>query len=116
MYVCMNACIDGGPVFDRKKAGLANCIIKTHTHKHTQTHTNICTHIHSQICPFSDYSLHGTDQRLAKTSFESKHPIILDSRLLLMKLFPRHLHFAHNHQNLDCLRSRVYIGFMVLSL
>ena len=39
-------------------------------------------------------------QCLAKVSFETKHPIILDSGQLLKNLFPMHLHFAHNHQHL----------------
>ena len=43
----------------------------------------------------------GWTQRLAEKSFESRHPILLDSRQLLVKMFPRHLHFAHNHQHLD---------------
>ena len=44
----------------------------------------------------------GRIQRLAEMNFENKHPIILDSRHLLVKLILRHLHFARNHQQFIC--------------
>ena len=58
----------------------------------------------------------GRIQRLAVIKFETKHPFILDYRHLLLKLFLRHLHFAHNHYQLDYLQSIVHMGFVVLGL
>ena len=53
---------------------------------------------------------------LSRKNFETKHPIILDSRHLLVKLCLRHLHFAYNYQHFDYLRFIVHMGFVVFGL
>ena len=58
----------------------------------------------------------GRIQRLSATAFETRHPIILDSRHRLIRLFLRFYHIKHEHQSVDYLRSVIHQQFVVLRL
>ena len=58
----------------------------------------------------------GRIQRLSATAFETRHPIILDSRHRLIRLFLRFYHNKHEHQSVDYLRSVIHQQFVVLRL
>ena len=58
----------------------------------------------------------GRIQRLSATAFETRHPIILDSRHRLIRLFLRFYHNKHEHQSVDYLRSVIHQQFLVLRL
>ena len=58
----------------------------------------------------------GRIQRLSATAFESRYPIVLDSRHRLIRLFLRFYHTKHEHQSVDCLRSVIHQQFVVLRL
>ena len=56
----------------------------------------------------------GRIQRLSATAFETRHPIILDSRHRLIRLFFRFYHVKQEHQSVDYLRSVIHQQFVVL--
>ena len=56
----------------------------------------------------------GRIQRLSATAFETRHPIILDSRHCLIRLFLHFYHIKHEHQSVDYLRSVIHQQFVVL--
>ena len=58
----------------------------------------------------------GRIQRLSATASETRHSIILDSRLRLIRLFLRFYHLKHEHQSVDYLRSVIHQQFVVLRL
>ena len=58
----------------------------------------------------------GRIQRLSATAFETRHPIILDSRLRLNRLCLLFYHIKHKHQSVDNLRSVIHQQFVVLRL
>ena len=58
----------------------------------------------------------GRIQRLSATAFETRHPIILDSRHRLIRLFLRFYHIKNEHQSVNYLRSVVHQQFVVLRL
>ena len=58
----------------------------------------------------------GLIQRLSATAFKTRHPIILDSRHCLIRLFFRFCHIKHKHQSVDYLRSAIHQQFVVLHL
>ena len=58
----------------------------------------------------------GGFQRLSATAFETRHPIVLDSRHRLIQLFLRFYHIKHEHQSVDYHRSVIHQQFVVLLL
>ena len=54
----------------------------------------------------------GRIRRLNETSFEAKHPVLLDGRHYLVKLIARYLH----HQSFDYMRAAIQSRFAVLKL
>ena len=58
----------------------------------------------------------GRIQSLSATAFETRHPIILDSRHRLIRLFLRFYNIKHKHQSVDYLRSVNHQHFVVLRL
>ena len=58
----------------------------------------------------------GRNQGLSATAYETRHPITLDSRHRLIRLFLRFYHIKHKHQSVDYLRSVIHQQFVVLRL
>ena len=58
----------------------------------------------------------GRILRLVNTEFDTKHPIILDSRHTLIRLLTRSVHHKHFHQGLDCMRSVLNMKYAILGL
>ena len=58
----------------------------------------------------------GRIQRLSATAFETRHPIILDSRHRLIRLFLRFYHIKHERRSVDYLRSVIHQQYVVLRL
>ena len=58
----------------------------------------------------------GRIQRLSATAFETRHPIIFDSRHRPIRLFLRFYHIKHEHQSIDYLRTLIHQQFVVLRL
>ena len=68
------------------------------------------------IVPNSLIRYTGRIQRLSATALETRHPIILDNRHRLIRLFLRFYHIKHEHQSVDYLCSVVHQQFVVLRL
>ena len=58
----------------------------------------------------------GCISRLVNSDFDSKHPIILDARHAVVRLFVQHLHVRSFHQGLDYMRAVVNLKYVVLNL
>ena len=60
--------------------------------------------------------IHSTGRilRLVNTKFDSKHPILLDTRHTLVRLLARSLHQKHFHQGLDYMRSALNMEYAIL--
>ena len=58
----------------------------------------------------------GRIVRLVNTEFDTKHPILLDARHTLVRLFARSLHHKHFHQGLDYMRSVLNMKYTILGL
>ena len=58
----------------------------------------------------------GPIVRLVNTEFDTKHPILLDARHKLVRLFARSLHQKHFHQGLDYMRSVLNMKYAILGL
>ena len=58
----------------------------------------------------------GRLRRLGEIDFATKHPIVLDARHTLVKLFRRHTHLKNHHQGINYLRSKVQESFAILNL
>ena len=54
--------------------------------------------------------------RLANTDFDTKHPILLDARHILVRFLARSLHHKHFHQGLDYMRSVLNMKYAILGL
>ena len=68
------------------------------------------------IGPNGLFSSTSRIQRLSATAFETRHPIILDSRHRLIRLFLRFYHMKHKYQSVHYLRSVIHQQFVVLRL
>ena len=55
----------------------------------------------------------GRIQSLSATAFEIRHPIKLDSRHRLIRLFLRFYHIKHEHQSVNYLRSVIHQQFVL---
>ena len=49
----------------------------------------------------------GRTKQLAASNFDAKHPVLLDSRHPVVRLYLQQLHETHCHQGVDCLRALV---------
>ena len=58
----------------------------------------------------------GRIRRLVETEYDTKHPIILDGRHSLVKLFVSDIHYRYQHQFLDYLRAVIHLEFAILNL
>ena len=58
----------------------------------------------------------GRTKRLEVSNFDAKHPVILDSRHPVIRLFLEHLHQTHCHQGVDYLRALVQQQFAIVKL
>ena len=58
----------------------------------------------------------GRIHRLVETEYDTKHPIILDGRHSLVKLFVSDIHYRYQHQFLDYLRAVIHLEFAILNL
>ena len=58
----------------------------------------------------------GRTKQLDVSSFDAKHPVLLDSRHPVTRLFLEHLHRAHCHQGVDYLRALVQQQFAIVKL
>ena len=58
----------------------------------------------------------GRIRRLVETEYDVKHPIILDGRHSLVKLFVSDIHYRYQHQFLDYLRAVIHLEFAILNL
>ena len=58
----------------------------------------------------------GRIRRLVETDYDTKHPIILDGRHTLVKLFVSDIHYPYQHQFLDHLRAVIHLEFAILNL
>ena len=58
----------------------------------------------------------GRIRHLVETEHDTKHPIILDGRHALVKLFVSDIHYRYQHQFLDYLRAVIYLEFAILNL
>ena len=56
----------------------------------------------------------GRIRRLVETEYDTKHPIILDGRHTLVKLFVSDIHYCYQHQFLDYLRAVIHLAFAIL--
>ena len=77
----------------------------------------------SRIAPFSPFigpnrliRSAGRIKRLVEVDFDVKHPIVLNARHSIVKLFPRHNHVKHHHQGIDYLRAKVQERYTILKL
>ena len=77
----------------------------------------------SRIAPFSPFigpngliRSAGRIKRLVEVDFDVKHPIVLDARHALVKLFLRHTHVKHHHQGIDYLRAKMQERYTILKL
>ena len=77
----------------------------------------------SKIATYSPFigparSIRSTGQivRLVNTDFDTKHPILLDARHILVHLLARSLHHKHFHQGLDYMRSVLNMKYAILGL
>ena len=55
-------------------------------------------------------------RHLVKTEYDTKHPIILDGRHILVKLFVSDIHYHYQHQFVDYLRAVILLEFAILNL
>ena len=58
----------------------------------------------------------GRTKQLDVSSFDAKHPVLLDSRHPVTRLFLEHLHRSHCHQGVDYLRALVQQQFAIVKL
>ena len=58
----------------------------------------------------------GRIRRLVETEYDTKHPIILDGRHSLVKLFVSDIHCRYQHQFLDYLRAVIHLELAILNL
>ena len=58
----------------------------------------------------------GRTKQLQTSSFDAKHPILLDSTHHAVRLFLQHLHEKHCHQGVDYLRALVQQQFAIVRL
>ena len=58
----------------------------------------------------------GRTKQLDVSSFDAKHPVLLDSRHPVTRLFLEHLHRSHCHQGVDYLRTVVQQQFAIVKL
>ena len=58
----------------------------------------------------------GRTKQLDVSSFDAKHPVLLDSRHPVTRLFLEQLHRAHCHQSVDYLRALVQQQFAIVKL
>ena len=58
----------------------------------------------------------GRTKRLEVSNFDAKHPVLLDSRHPVIRLFLEHLHQTHCHQGIDYLRALVQQQFAIVKL
>ena len=58
----------------------------------------------------------GQIRRLVETEYDTKHPIILDGRHSLVKLFVSDIHYRCQYQFLDYLRAVIHLEFAILNL
>ena len=58
----------------------------------------------------------GRTRRLNVSDFDAKHPIILDGRHPLVKLFVHHLHALYCHQGSDYVRAQLQQRFFILRI
>ena len=58
----------------------------------------------------------GRIRHLVETEYDTKHPIILDGRHSLVKLFVSDVHYRYQHQLLDYLRAVIHLEFAILNL
>ena len=58
----------------------------------------------------------GRTKQLDVSSFDAKHPVLLDSRHPVTRLFLEQLHRAHCHQGVDYLRALVQQQFAIVKL
>ncbi|XP_063728551.1 uncharacterized protein LOC134856114 [Symsagittifera roscoffensis] len=65
----------------------------------------------AQYAPFM-----GPAILIRSTEYDTKHPIILDGRHSLVKLFVSDIHYRYQHQFLDYLRAVIHLEFAILNL
>ena len=77
----------------------------------------------SRIAPFSPFigpsrliQSAGSIKRLVEVEFDVKHPIVLDARHALVKLFIRQTHVKHHYQGIDYLLAKVRERYAVHKL
>ena len=58
----------------------------------------------------------GRIRRLVEIEYDTKHPIILDGRHSLVKLFVSDIYYRYQHQFLDYLRAVIHLEFAILNL
>ena len=58
----------------------------------------------------------GRIRHLVKSEYVTKHPIILDGRHTLVKLFVSDIHYRYQHQFLDYLQAVIHLEFAILNL
>ena len=58
----------------------------------------------------------GQIRRLVDIECDTKHPIILDGRHTLVKLFVSDIHYRYQHQFLDYLQAVIHLEFAILNL
>ena len=58
----------------------------------------------------------GRLKRLSAVPYETKHPVVLDGRHPLARLYLKHVHDSNHHQGVDFLRDHVQKTFAVLKL
>ena len=58
----------------------------------------------------------GRLKRLSAVLYETKHPVVLDGRHPLARLYLKHVHDSNHHQGVDFLRAHVQKTFAVLKL
>ena len=58
----------------------------------------------------------GRIRHLVETEYDTKHPIILNGRHTLVKLFVSDIHYRYQHQFLDYMRAVIHLEFAILNL